>query len=251
MAADTGLNRPDIVGVLGGMGPLATVDFMKKVVERTPATADQDHVPLIVCSCPQIPDRVAPAMGKSAPSPLPALLDRLKLLLDAGARCIAMPCNTAHFWYDALAAAARPVPFIHIADATAAELRRRGVAPAPVVLLGTEGMFRAGFYQDRLGKAGFPCALPSADILRELVLPGIASVKRNRLVDAEGLFRRAVTRATEETGTAVAVLACTEIPAALSDADPWVAAHTVDPNDALARAAVDWAMGARREMAAE
>lgn len=249
MTMPSTLSRPDTVGVLGGMGPLATVDYLRKVIELTPAEGDADHVPVIVCSCPQIPDRVAPIVGRGGPSPLPALLERVRLLVDAGARCLTMPCNTAHYWYDALAAAAK-VPFLHIADAVLEDLRRRGVRPGPVGLVGTFGTYEAGFYQARLGAAGYPCVLPSDALMAETVLPGIKKVKAHRLADAARLFRHGLERFVAERGLSTAILACTEIPAALASDDPWVRRHCLDPNESLARATVAWAL-AQRRLAAE
>ena len=91
-----------LLGVLGGMGPLATVDFLSKLIAETPAERDADHVPVLVYSVPQIPDRPAAILAGGA-SPLPEMLNGLRTLKAAGAACIAIPCNTAHYWYDALA----------------------------------------------------------------------------------------------------------------------------------------------------
>lgn len=95
-----------LIGVLGGMGPLATIDFMQKVIDATPAERDQDHVPLIVYSVPQIPDRVGAACA-GTDEPLPAMLAGIRTLEKAGVEAIAIACNTAHAWYDQLAASTR------------------------------------------------------------------------------------------------------------------------------------------------
>jgi aspartate racemase len=236
-------DRPDLVGVLGGMGPLATVDFVAKLIAATPAERDEDHVPIVVSSCPQLPSRVAPILDPGARSPLPELKERLAFLLGAGARLIVMPCNTAHHWHGELAAAAKPVPFLHIADAAIDEVVRRG-AKGAVGLLATEGTLKSGFYQRRLAARGFTCVLPDDGINRALVLPGIAHVKANRLADAARLFRDAVARL-ERDGAVTVILGCTEIPAAFPADDPWLSAHAVDANEALARATVAWALAAR------
>src|SRR3954471_9827880 len=110
--------RP-LLGVLGGMGPLATVDFLAKLIEETPAKGDPDHVPVIVYSVPQIPDRPG-AILENTESPLPAMLEGVRHLKRGGATLIAIACNTAHFWYDALSA--EGVPIAHIADATCDDL---------------------------------------------------------------------------------------------------------------------------------
>ena len=90
-----------MLGVLGGMGPLATADFFAKLVAATSANADSDHVPVLILSEPRIPPRPPAIMGRGE-SPLPALLARRDQLLAAGATFLAIPCNTAHFWCDQL-----------------------------------------------------------------------------------------------------------------------------------------------------
>ncbi len=97
------------VGILGGMGPLATVDLFAKIVENTPAVLDQDHLRIIIDNNPQIPPRVE-AILQGGEDPLPAMVASAKLLAAAGADFIVMPCNTAHYWLDGLRAAVA-VPF--------------------------------------------------------------------------------------------------------------------------------------------
>jgi hypothetical protein len=127
-----------MIGILGGMGPMATVDFMTKIIEQTPAQCDQDHLPLIVYSVPQIPDRTRSILGEGE-SPLPHLLRGLSVLRQAGAACIAMPCNTAHYWFDTLQRESGSV-MLHIADAACQSVSRQAARsfiystapPAPV-----------------------------------------------------------------------------------------------------------------------
>jgi aspartate racemase len=105
-----------LIGVLGGMGPLAAVDFLHKRIASAPAKRDQDHVPTLVWNVPQIPDRQK-ALAGTGPSPLPAMLEGIARLNAAGASRIVIPCNTAHIWFDDLQSASQ-APIIHIADAT-------------------------------------------------------------------------------------------------------------------------------------
>lgn len=242
MKAD-GLARPDKLGVLGGMGPLATVDFLKKLVQLTPAKSDQDHLPVVVSLEPQIPPRTPAIVDPAAPSPLPALLARRDFLVAAGAQAIAMPCNTAHYWHKDLTAGL-DIPFLHIVDATTAALGRRGFGAGVIGLIGTRATLESRLYQGPLGEKGFRCILPDAAVNAELVFPGIKLVKEYRLDAAGLLFRRAVEGLLAK-GAATVVLACTEVPAALDMADPWLARHCVDANEALAQACVDWALAAR------
>jgi len=239
-----GRPRPDTLGVIGGMGPLATVDFLAKLVELTPAKTDPEHVPVIVSSEPQIPSRPKAYFDpEGAPSPLPAIRARRDMLLGAGARCLVMPCNTAHFWYDELVAGC-PVPFIHIVAATADDLARREIANARLGLIATEATLDGKLFETPLAARGFECILPDESVMREAVRPGIDCVKQYRIAEATPFFRAAVESLLDR-GAAAVILCCTEVPAGLPMKDPWVAAHTVDPTEALARAALAWAQEVR------
>lgn len=238
--------RPDVVGVLGGMGPLATADFFTKLVQVTPAEMDQDHLPVIISCEPQIPSRPKAYFDpKGAPSPLPALKLRRDRLIAAGAGCIVIPCNTAHYWFDDLTADS-PAPFIHIVHATADELDRRGAQGAVLGLIGTEPTLDGKLYETVLSDRGYRCRVASADVMKRLVRPGIDRVKSNRTDEAEPLFREAVEIMTAE-GAEIVVLGCTEVPAGLPMGDPWVRERTVDPTEALARAACAWSLGERQK----
>lgn len=233
------MTSPRRLGVLGGMGPLATADFLKKLIAATPAQKDPDHVPVIVYSVPQIPDRVAPILRATGPSPLPAMIEGVHTLEAAGAKSIAIPCITAHHWYDELCQAAQ-VPIIHIADATCAIMVAQGVR-GDVALLATDATLRSGFFQQRLQAAGFAVVLPSDEEMQELVLPAIACVKRHDMATALTLASEAVQRLLTRDLQRI-VLACSELPPALEDADVSIAARCVDTLDALARACVAWSM---------
>ena len=222
-----------MLGVLGGMGPLATVDFLQKLIEETPARVDQEHIPVIAYSVPQIPDRPAAITG-TGESPLPHMLEGVLTLKRAGATAIAIACNTAHYWYDDLVAQGG-LPILHIADAACAALN--GVQR--VGLLATQGTVAAGFYQSRLKARGVECLLSSDDDQRTLVLPAIECVKRTDLVQAHALATRAA-QSLLDRGAQAIIMGCTEIPLALEYRSSAVSAHCIDATRALARACVAW-----------
>ncbi|NCY26523.1 MAG: aspartate/glutamate racemase family protein, partial [Alphaproteobacteria bacterium] len=114
------MNTDKMLGVLGGMGPLASAEFMRSLTLQTPALRDQDHLPAILVSDVRVPDRTAARLG-TGPDPLPALLRGIRILEGAGCGAIAIPCNTAHGWFDAMQAATA-LPILHIVDAAAADL---------------------------------------------------------------------------------------------------------------------------------
>ena len=135
-----------MLGVLGGMGPMATIDFLGKVTEATPALRDQDHLDIITVSAASIPDRTAAILGRG-PDPLPELLGALRRLERAGASVVAIPCNTAHRWHASLQAATA-LPILHIVDALAEALGNLHVGTGRIGLLATDGMIAAGLYQE-------------------------------------------------------------------------------------------------------
>lgn len=222
-----------MIGVLGGMGPLATVDFMKKIVEATPAAGDQAHVPVLAHNDPRIPDRTDAILG-NGPSPLPALRRGLQTLVNAGARCIAIPCNTAHRWHAELAAES-PVPVLHIADAVSDTLRARAVRR--VGLLATDGTLAAGVYQRRIDTPNMNWIVPTATE-QARVMAGIRAVKAGDIArGAEELEFAA--RALQARGAEIIVLACTEIPLAI-EAGSFDRDACLDATQALAAECVAW-----------
>ena len=228
---------PPLLGVLGGMGPLATVDFLNKLIEETGAERDADHVPVVVYSVPQIPDRPA-AILAGAESPLPAMLAGIRTLTRAGACLIAIPCHTAHCWYDELAREAG-VPIMHIADAACDVLAAQGLDAPTVGLIATKGTIAAGFFQRRLAARGMRVLLNSDIDQNECVLPAIAAVKRNDLTRGHDLAVRACA-ALRASGARAVILACTEIPPALEHRPNDVAGFCIDATRALAQACVRW-----------
>lgn len=222
-----------MIGVLGGMGPLATVDFMKKIIDATPAAGDQSHVPVLAHNDPRIPDRSDAILGKG-PSPLPALLRGVQTLAAAGARCIAVPCNTAHHWHAELAAQS-PVPLLHIADAVSDAVRARGARR--IGLLATDGTLQAGIYQRRIDMPDIAWLTPDAAEQKQ-VMAGIRAVKAGELAQGR-LLLEAVARALLARGAEVIVLACTEIPLAL-ESGAIARESCLDATQALAAGCVAW-----------
>lgn len=237
------LGAPGLVGVLGGMGPLATIDFMHKVLDLTPARQDQDHVPLLVSSIPQIPDRTAAFRG-DGPSPLVAMIANGQRLVQAGAGLIVIPCNTAHLWFAEIEAALQ-VPMLHLVDA-AVEDATASVAPgAAIGLLGTDATLASGLYFNRIpapGAAPVRWTLPTATEMMEWVMPGIAAVKSGALAQGRELLGSAA-QALVRRGAQALVLGCTEIPLVLGAANSPV--PVIDATVSLARRTVAWSLALR------
>jgi aspartate racemase len=229
------VSRKPLVGVVGGMGPLATVDFLHKIVEECPADRDQDHVPVLAWNVPQIPDRQK-ALAATGESPLAALQAAVRLLEAAGATRIVIPCNTAHYWFDSLQAAST-VPFIHIVDATLARLRASGSSGERVGLLATRGARDSRLYQNRLDAVGIDSVVSNDEELDSLFTPGCYAVKRGNLIEGGQFLQRAAEHLLARGATRL-VLACTEVPVALASIQSPLLEISVDTNRALASACV-------------
>jgi aspartate racemase len=226
-----------VLGVLGGMGPLASAEFMRQLTLLTPAERDQDHIPAILWSDPRIPDRNAARLGRG-PDPLPALLRGIRGLEAAGCGAIAIPCNTAHGWIDGMRAATR-LPILHIVEAAAEALRRQGILPGPIGVMGTAATLAIGLYQEGLRADGWQVSVPTEEEMARLVSPGIALVKANRVAEAHAPLAEAA-RALAARGARAVVLGCTEIPLGIA-AGPALPFPVVDTIEALALASLRWA----------
>ncbi len=227
------------IGILGGMGPAATVDLMQKVIDATPASRDQEHVPMIVWQIPQIPDRNAFIAGRSI-SPSPAMCAGARALVDAGAEAIVIACNTAHHWADEVAAAADR-PLIHIADAALAQVQSANISSA--MLLATNGTHALRIYDKRA--AAFGVALQKPDDHDQAKLTAvIAQVKAGQLQAARELLLLILAHLTEQ-GATTFVLGCTELPLIVRGTP--FEAKSIDATAALAKEIVRFSLGASVE----
>ncbi|HEX7683563.1 MAG TPA: amino acid racemase [Trinickia sp.] len=226
-----------MIGILGGMGPLATVDFIERVIELTSsagALRDQQHLPLLVAHLPHIPDRSDALLGEGE-SPLPALLRGIDMLNRNEVALIVIPCNSAHHWYEAMCAESR-APIIHIAEASVAAL------PADVervAVLATGGTFHCGLYQRMLAARGFEAVEPDAKTQQRIdacireVKAGKVAASTEHLAHALDWFVRR--------GAQAGILGCTELPLATQrmEAPP---IPMIDSTLELARATVSYGL---------
>lgn len=226
------------LGVLGGMGPLAGATFMTRLTLLTPALNDQEHIPAILWSDPRVPERPA-AYLKQGADPFPWMLNGIKYLERAGAKCIVIPCNTAHLWFERLSHHAT-VPILHIVTAVIERLRQQGVHSGPVGLLATAVTVEFQLYQSMLAADGYQCLVLEPSEIEQYCTVPIGLVKKNRLADAEQSLIPGVTALCERGAQAV-ILGCTELPLALtrSARGQW-GIPIVDSIDALAHAAIQW-----------
>ena len=230
------MDRP-ILGVLGGVGPLATAYFMECVIKKTPATCDQDNIPMIVFNDPQIPDRTAYILDASQPDPLPELERVVTWLEQAGADYIAIPCNTAHYFYDALVSIAH-VPVLNIMHETARHIRETAGAHSKVGLLATDGTIASGVFQQYLSAAGLDIVAPEADDQRDIIMPLIYDrVKRNLPYDAAPMLD--VAERLRDRGCDKVIVGCTELSVVYQNLEE-KPSYLVDSMDVLAGRCVEY-----------
>ena len=148
-----------LVGVLGGTGPAATAYFLQRLVERTEARCDQDHVRTLAFNDTAIPDRTAFLLGRSDRSPLAALIEDGQLLEACGCDLLALPCNTARGFFDELQGALG-IPVVHMVRETAAAASAVGLARIGV--LATSGTVAADLYGHEAARLGVDCLYPDS-----------------------------------------------------------------------------------------
>lgn len=227
-------------GVLGGMGPEATIDFMTDVLKLTGAGKDQDHLHLVVDQNPKVPNRQA-AIRSGTDDVHRALAAMAARLERAGADFLVMPCNSAHA-FEAAIRDATAVPFVSIVEVCVEALASLDLAHGRVAVLATDGLLATGLYQRALGDAGFECILP-AEVEQGRLMGFIHRIKAgdkgrevgDGVADLAGLL---VGR-----GAEVVLAACTELPLVLDPDD--LAVPVVSSTEALARRTVALA---RREL---
>ncbi|MDE2355939.1 MAG: amino acid racemase [Alphaproteobacteria bacterium] len=223
-----------IVGVLGGMGPVATTVFMSRVQALTPARGDAEHLHLLVDCNPRVPGLgVAGEPGGDTGETLAAMA---RGLARQGAQLLVMPCNTAHAWAGAITSAV-DLPFLNLIEAVAdAAMAER---PARVRLLAADGCLRAGLYQTAFAARGVAVETPTPagqgalmDLIHRIKAGDVGPTARRAMQEqAEDLIAR---------GADAVIAGCTEVPLALSPAD--VAVPLIDSIEALAARTVAAAM---------
>lgn len=220
------------LGVIGGMGPMATVNFFEKIVELTSAKKDQDHIPILIYNNTQIPDRSAYLLADGQ-SPVEALIETAKKLENMGADFLAMPCNTAHYFYEEMVKDLE-IPLLNMIDLSVEELMR--VHPKKVCVLGTKGTLCLRLYQDKLDQASIPYyELNNEEI--ELVNSIIYDiVKKNTYPKDIEPIRTFLDDLRDNKEVDYFLLACTELPIFFSHYQ--LSYKVIDPTEILASACI-------------
>ena len=194
------------LGIIGGMGPMATVYFMEMIVKMTDADTDNEHVPMLVCNQTSIPDRTKFMLGRSTKNPLPEILKASDILNKNEVEFISIPCVTAHYFYKDIAEHSR-APVINMVRETAAYLKEFGVKQ--VGIMATEGTITCSFMQKELEDLGLEVHLPSKKGQASLMNIIYKQVKADKTVDMAEFFD--VERELRISGAEVILLGCTEL----------------------------------------
>ncbi|HOA84887.1 MAG TPA: amino acid racemase [Bacillota bacterium] len=200
------LSAKKTLGILGGLGPMSSVYFYELITAHTRAMCDQDHLDIILVSRASTPDRTAYITGTSQENPLPAMTEEVCRLAGAGADIIALPCNTAHFIYDALSGAS-PVPVMNIIELTVEYAKFTGARRVGV--MSTEGTYRSGVYQAACRQAGIGCIDCPPDDRATLTDIIYNSIKRGQPADLDSFER--VAERLHRLGADRIILGCTEL----------------------------------------
>ncbi len=219
------------IGILGGMGPLATADLYHKIVVMTKASCDNDHIRVYIDSNAQIPDRTT-AILKGGKDPVEEMESALRHLEACGADCIIMPCNTAHYFLPRLQPLTK-IPFISILKETAKSCASR-FPGKKAGILGTTGTLNTGIYENALKEEGVESVLPN-EAQREILMDAIYRVKAGEvLTDAAPL--RALLDEMKANGADYFILGCTELPIVAEQLH--LPDDFIDPTTELAHAAI-------------
>lgn len=223
------------IGIIGGMGPLATADLFQKIIRLTDANRDQDFPHIVVDCNTDIPDRTA-AILSGGENPVPQLVRSAHTLEAGGADVLIMPCNTAHWFYEALCKETN-LPVLHMLRLTAEHLDYEGVGT--VGLLATDGTIQTGIYETLFADHGIKVIKPDVDGQRHVMSAIYDGVKAGNLDAIDVSALRHLLNAMIDQGVERFVLGCTELPIVFSECDlPYPVA---DPTQILAAAAVAFA----------
>lgn len=221
------------IGIIGGMGPLATCDLFRKIIEVTDAGCDQEHIRVCIDNNTQIPDRTAAILGRGI-SPVEEMVKSARRLRDMGANVLIMPCNTAHYFYKDVSESVE-IPVLNMIEETAAAIQKKGMQH--VGLLATDGTIQSGVYADVFKKMNITVTVPSREgqkAVMDVIYKGVKA--GNYQIDLTDFYR-----AVEElldAGAETLVLGCTELPVAFQEFH--IDKPFVDPTQVLALAAVQF-----------
>jgi aspartate racemase len=230
------------IGIIGGMGPLATADLYTKIIKFTLAEKDQEHVPVIIDSNPLIPDRTAYIL-QGGESPLPEIVKSIRRLEAAGCDFLIMPCNTAHHIIDEIKATTK-IPFINMMEETVKVVAEM-YPGAKVGLLATDGTAKSGAYHKYFAPVGLDVIIPKdhQEDVMDYIYQGVKTGNLDKDLKGLGMAIHEM----EAMGATIFILGCTEL-SAVSQKIRTLDKVLLDPLEILAVRSIKEAGGKAKEL---
>jgi aspartate racemase len=235
-----------IIGILGGMGPEATIDLFAKIVKGTKVRRDQDHLRILIDNNPKIPDRTLAIQGKG-PSPLPQLVRSAKILEKAGVDFIIIPCVTAHHFFEPLQRKIK-IPILHIVEETMKHIQIKLKGIRKIGLLATTGTIQTSIFQRAFSHTRIEPILPTPDIQKEWIMEAIYGNRGIKAIGPSERSRHLILQASKrliQRGAQGIIAGCTEIPLVLKEGD--LSVPIIDPISILADRTIEKARGKKRK----
>lgn len=244
------MDERNAIGVIGGLGPYAGLDLVKKIFDHTSAATDQEHLPVALISYPgQIPDRSSYIADQTKPNPVPALADILRRLEDAGCVVAGMPCNTAHapvifdVLQETMAREGRRIRLLNMIEASAESVLRHAPATRRVGILATTSTLEQRLYDRALEALGLEIVRPTPDFQAAHIQPvifdetwGIKAQSNPPTARARQHLLDGI-RHLRARGAEAVILGCTELPLAVPEA-AFEGLVLIDSTRSLARALI-------------
>ncbi|MBU0661575.1 amino acid racemase [Patescibacteria group bacterium] len=224
-----------IIGIIGGMGPFATIDFESKLLSKVHAEKDSDYPVMITINNSNIPDRTK-ALLSGGKSPVEAIKKSIHLLKNTGAEVLVLPCNTAHAFYDDFKSEFDAVDFVHIIKESVSYIKKHYPHMKKITVFATEGVMHTRLYHTLLEQEGFEVIDPSKE-QQKIIMDAIYKIKANNMTEPKSILEEQ-TKIMIEQGAEGIILGCTELPLVMkSDTFPFF-----DATDILAEAVIAKAM---------
>lgn len=228
------------LGVIGGLGPIATAYFYELVIQMTDATLDQEHIDMLIYSKPSIPDRTEFILERSNENPVYPMIEIGKTLVNLGADFIAIPCITAHYFYQMLSRNMN-VPIIHMVKETAHHLKELGIKSAGI--MATEGTIQSRLFQEELLAHGIRPVIPSRQKQTYVTDIIYHNIKANQPVEIDKFLT--VSKELKKLGAEVNILGCTEL--SLVKRDYEIGSNYLDAMEVLAMRSIQLCEGKLKE----
>jgi aspartate racemase len=223
------------LGVIGGMGPLATSIFFDKVIHNTHATKDQEHIDMVILNHATLPDRTSIVLKEDGDLFLQLVQRDLKLLEFAGVSNIVIPCNTAHYFYDKLKNMT-DINIINMVEETIQAIITKYRSCTKVGIIATQGTVSSGIYEEYCSKYNIDLLRPD-EVDQNLIMESIYNIKANEKGDV-GEIRRIISHFITEKDCSCVIIACTEI-SCMDIGEEMIRSNCVDALDVLVEKSIE------------